>query len=400
VNDSLKKAKLIAKELFILDGNIEDYTVTDLILVLQTADDLYFNENESFLADDQYDVIKQYANRLDGSNPYFIGVGSEVRGGKIELPYQMGSLTQSYEGDVEKWVEKYKLFTEKICISDKLDGVSALAQYANRNFQIAFSRGDGVEGADISRHLRKMKSVPKNVPTATLEAVRGEIIISEDNFKLMCEHSAKVGGRIYKNARNAVAGIMNASSNPDWMYDYIDFVAYEVVNPNFWSKDVQFENLKNYGFKTAPAFIFDGRRLNDDVLVQLVNSRRDSNKYAIDGIVLEVNDADLRRKINPTKDTLNPEFARKYKVASTDNVAIATVVDVHWNVSKTGYLKPRVEIEPVDLVGVTITYATGFNAKFIFDNKVGPGAKVKITRSGDVIPLILEVVVPMPIENM
>ena len=106
---------------------------------------------------------------------------------------------------------------------------------------------------------------------------------------------------------------------------------------------------------------------------------------------------DLRSQINPTRDTLNPEYARKFKVADASNNAIAKVIEVQWNISKNGYLKPRVKIEPVELVGVTVQHATGFNAKFILDNKIGPGAKIRITRSGDVIPFILGVVEPMPI---
>jgi DNA ligase (NAD+) len=89
-------------------------------------------------------------------------------------------------------------------------------------------------------------------------------------------------------------------------------------------------------------------------------------------------------------------YSKKFKVGGEDNTATTIVKDVHWEPSKTAYAKPRVEIEPVDLMGVTITYATGFNAKFIRDNQIGPGARVRITRSGDVIPFIQEVLEPAP----
>ena len=388
----LKKAQSTAVDLFVFSSDISDFEADELINMLRSADDLYFNSGESFLSDAEYDNVKRYVSELDKGNTYVAGIGSEVRGGKIKLPHPMGSLVQSYTGDIEKWVGKYRLETEKITISDKLDGVSGLVCYNKKQFHIAYSRGDGMEGADISRHLRKMKSLPKTVPTDLVEAIRGEIIISEPNFKKLCEHSQRLGGRVYKNARNAVAGIMNSESNPEWVYDYIDFVAYEVVNPNYWSKDVQFENLKNYGFNTAPAFVVDGRRLTDDILVDIVINRKKDSDYALDGIVLEINDADLRRKINPTKDTLNPEFARKYKTASADNIATVTVLDVELNVSKSGYVKPTIIFEPVELMGVTISRCTGFNMKFIYDNRIQPGTKVTIIRAGDVIPFCSAVV--------
>lgn len=391
----LTQAKIFARDVFELDYDIEDADGEDIINALTCADDLYFNDQESFLTDEQYDTLKRIAERLNSSDEYFVGIGSKVRGGKIKLPYKMGSLTQSYEGDVEKWVDKYKLHTEKIIISDKLDGVSALVLYNHKQFQIAYSRGDGFEGADISRHLRKFTSVPNTVSSSNIIAVRGEIIISEENFKKVCDLRIKSrSGEPYKNARNAVAGMMNSSTNPESLYQYLDFIAYELVDPAFMSKDEQLELLKRNGFSTVKAKIYDGGRLNDNSLIDILTDRREHTQYDIDGIVLEINDADLRKKINPSKETLNPEYARKYKIASEDNMAIVNVVNVHWNVSKTGYLKPRVEIEPVDLMGVTITFATGFNTKFIFENRIGPGAKVRITRAGDVIPFITEVIEP------
>ena len=395
---NFKQAQRTALDLFVFESDITDFDVPELVNMLRSADEQYFNESESFLTDEQYDTVKRFVEKIDETNSYFIGVGSATRGGKVALPFQMGSLTQSYEGDVVRWVEKYKLYTEKITISDKLDGVSGLVIYGSGSFQIAYSRGDGSEGADISRHLRKIKTVPKTIPTKIISAVRGEIIISETNFKILCDKGLKSrSGEQYKNSRNAVAGIMNAESNPDWIYDYIDFIAYEVVDPNYWSKDVQFENLKNVGFKTAPAFVVDGGRLTDSNLIDMVNARRLLTDYAIDGIVLEINDADLRRTVNPSKETLNPEYARKYKVASADNTAVTTVIDIELNVSKLGYVKPTIIFEPVDLMGVTISRCTGFNMKFIYENKIQPGTEIRITRSGDVIPFITGVVTPGPL---
>lgn len=392
----LTNAKRLATDIFLLDGDPDDFEAADLIQALKVADDLYFNDQESFITDEQYDFIKRIAEKMDPYNTYFIGVGSEVRGGKVKLPFSMGSLTQSYEGDVEKWVNKYKVQKEKIVISDKMDGVSALILYDNGELQIAYSRGDGTEGADITRHVRRITCVPRTISDTEIKAIRAEIIISEPNFKKLNELGLKSrNGEPYKNARNAIAGLMNAESNPGWVYDYIDVITYEIVSPNFHSKSYQFHILSTVGFKTAPTMVLSGIELTDAKLIEIINTRRAASPFAIDGIVLEIDSETIRKRVNPTKETLNPEYARKYKVASEDNVAIATVVDVHWNVSKTGYLKPRVEIEPVELVGVTVTFATGFNAKFIYENKVGPGAKVRITRSGDVIPYITDVIEPM-----
>lgn len=385
----------IAQDLFVL-GNFEDTDLEQILAALQAADDLYTNEGESFFSDDQYDALKRYAQRLAPSHVYFTGVGSTVRGGKIKLPYKMGSLTQAYQGDVKGWITKHKLDNEDLLVTEKLDGVSVMIVYGDGGkLQIAYSRGDGIEGADITRHISKIESVPVRVAGRAPMVIRAEAIISKVNFKKVQPLVKSRSGQPYKNARNMMAGLMNAETNPGVVYDYIDVVAYEIVSPTGKDKEDQLDNLyEDNAFVIPKNFICKGKQATDHFLTESIQRMRDDSEYEIDGIVIEVNKAALRTKINPTKDTLNPEYARKYKVADENNLAVATVKEVQWNISKDGYLKPRVKIEPVELVGVTVQHATGFNAKFIKDNQIGPGAQIKITRSGDVIPFILEVVKP------
>ncbi len=381
-----------AQKMFVL-GSIEDFNLDEILNVLTSADDLYTNDGESFLDDSQYDTLKQYAQRLAPSHVYFTGVGSTLRGGKVKLPYKMGSLTQAYQGDMAKWVEKYKLEREPVIVSDKLDGVSTLIVYDEKgSLQIAFSRGDGIEGADVTRHISKIHNVPQKVEGKMV--IRAEVIMKEKNFEILRTKVKSQSGRTYKNARNMMAGVMNATKRPDIVYDYVDVVGYEVIVPAGLDKSAQFDLLTENKIQAAAYSIVDGEDLNDNDMTRYLKVRRTNNEYAIDGVVIEIDSAKKRVKVNPSRDTLNPEYARKFKVADESNLAVATVVDVEWNISKDGYLKPRVKVEPIELVGVTIQHATGFNAKFIKENKIGKGAQIKITRSGDVIPFILEVVKP------
>ena len=114
---------------------------------------------------------------------------------------------------------------------------------------------------------------------------------------------------------------------------------------------------------------------------------RKKYEYEIDGII--VTDNKIYKRQNK-----NPEHAFAFKMIISDQVAEAKVVDVIWTPSKNGYLKPRVRIEPVNIGGVNIEYATGFNAKFIESNKIGVGAVIEIIRSGDVIPYIKSITMP------
>lgn len=391
---SIDQCKQFVKEMFVF-GSYEDFPVATIIDLLKAADEAYFNEEEdsTFMEDSQYDALKQYAQRLAPTDVYFTGVGSAIRGGKIKLPYSMGSLNQAYQGDFVRWVQKYDLSNHDVCISHKLDGVSIMAVYGpDGALQIAYSRGDGEQGADITRHISQVHNVPSVINTngQTL-TVRAEAIISPENFKYLQDKVKSRSGKPYKNPRNMMAGLMNASENNDIVYNYIDVIVYQIVGSDDGKID-QLQTISQLGFSVVQYNVYKAGTLNDDVLTQLLNTARSVTKYEIDGIVIEVCDAAKRASMVTSRDTLNPEYAVKFKVADASNYAVATVKGVEWNISKDGYYKPRVQIEPVNLVGVTIQNLTGFNAKFIKDNGIGPGAKIQITRSGDVIPYILGVV--------
>ncbi len=380
-----------AKEMF-EEQSFDMYDVEILVEILTKSDDLYHNDEEPFLPDVQYDFLRQYTERLDPSNVYFTGVGSDVRGGKVKLPYAMGSLDQVQIGEITDWVGNWGLQDELVVMTDKLDGTSAMVIYNKTgDLQIAYSRGNGVEGADIYRHISKLRSVPKKVDSAMV--VRGEVIIEQATFPFLCKEVQRKSGKPYKNPRNAVAGFMNSKTTNEIVYNYIKFVAYQVVGSER-SKQDQLRELEKMGFEVPHSLAVRGKALTDRQLANHLNVRRQASVYEIDGLVLDVDSVTKRSEMNPTRDTLNPAYAIKYKVADAENVAYPTVIGVEYNLSKHGFWKPRVNIEPIELGGVTIEYATGFNAKFILNKGIGPGAVIQITRSGDVIPFIQRVVTP------
>lgn len=395
-------------------GQIELPPAT-IVAILSAASDTYYNEgNEEpsmipvidpetvevigsepynageLLEDAEYDALERLLRSLDPKNAYFLQVGSDVRGGKVPLPFKMGSLDQVYEGETEKWVKQHGHEREEHVISDKLDGTSVALVYDRKgNFNSAFSRGNGIMGADITRHIKKLNCVPKKV-SGPME-LRAEAIIPVSKWPEVKATTLARSGREYKNARNYVAGKMNASESDDVFIDNLHIVVTSVETPVL-GKIASLEMARKEGFLVNYYGVMAGKDLVDPVLTDYLNTRRQESDYELDGIVIDVDDAKIRASLPKTSSSLNPTYARKFKVASADNSAITKVVKVHWRVSKAGYLKPRVEIEPVDLMGVTITYATGFNAAFIRDNKIGAGATIRITRAGDVIPYITEVI--------
>lgn len=378
----------------------DDFSTDNCVTILEEAADLYHNDGESFLSDLEYDTLERRLKDEDPSNTFFFGVGSNVRGGKIPLPFPMGSLDQVYTNEAEKWIGDHNLSKDTIVVSDKLDGVSVMIVYGNKgNLQIAYSRGDGTHGADVSRHISKILSVPKTVNVQGGFVVRAECIISNINFDALKKIGVKTrAGVSYKNARNMIAGLMNAENNPAVVYKYISVVAYEVINSDL-GKEGQLKMLDLNDFLTVNRTHLVGREINDHSLTGILDTSRKNSKFAIDGLVLDVNDLKKRQALNPTRDTLNPAYSKKFKVADDTNIAVATVTGITFNVSKHGYLKPTIHVEPVELVGVTVQNCTGFNAKYICDNEIQPGCKIKITRSGDVIPYCLGITEPGPVDK-
>jgi NAD-dependent DNA ligase len=387
--------------------------INTLIEQLKQYDEAYA-EGDSLVSDKDYDALRRKAEALDPGNSYFANVGSDVRGGKEKLPYTMGSLDQIYDQkELDNWIKTYDLMGKYVVISDKQDGISVMLIYRHGKFEKAYSRGNGMEGADISRHVRGVPSVIKNLSLALGDeayiAIRAELIMPIDTFE------AKYAGT-FKNPRNMVAGCFNRSTTDAAILRDIQCITYQVVahsgivpggdieDADFFPIDTKAHELlllNALGFITTPAATVKADQLSDAVLRKLVEQAKKQSTTELDGVVVTINKYDNLDSQRRSKTTLNPEHSIKYKV-SADGV-ITEVVDVLWELSKSGYFKPRVQIRPVDLSGVTITYATGFNGKFIHDNGIGPGAKVKITRSGDVIPYITETVLAatpkMPLED-
>lgn len=365
---------------------------------LREFDDAYFSGNP-LIEDVQYDKLKEKAQAEFPDHPYFSEVGSPVRGGKITLPYKMGSLNQIYEDDYTKWIEKYSLQSTDIVVTEKLDGMSVLLVYENVNgrllLQNAYSRGNGIEGADITRHIKKMPSTPLSICNEDIKriVVRAEVIINEELFQKKYSEESK-------NSRNMVAGCMNRKSTEAAILKDIDLVTYEIVDIDSTvnNKNTKRENLKllkDLGFLVVNNQTFLSESLNDVKLKELYSSMQSDGSYMLDGIVLTVDGYNDIEKISKSS-SINPEHSVKYKNISDEHIVETEVRDVHWKLSKSGYFKPRVEIVPVELFGTTVTFATGFNGKFIHDNGIGAGAKIKITKAGSVIPYIVEVITKVP----
>lgn len=360
---------------------LKTLSVETIVSLVQKANHEYYNNGTPLLPDQIFDVVKEYLEEICPGHPVLKNIGAAVVDGKkTVLPFYMGSLDKikNDEKVLANWRTKY---TGDCLISDKLDGNSGLMVLRDGTIKL-YTRGDGFKGQDVTHLLSFLKGNinPPTMSNDTTIAVRGEFIISKTDFRKVADKGA--------NARNMVAGLLNAKTPDLNIASLTSFVAYEVIEPCDMTPLEQMKYIENV-LKMPCVYhrIMSQKDINVTTLSEELVKRRTESPYEIDGIVVCHNSVH-KRAISD-----NPEYAFAFKSILTMEKAEVTVMKVEWNMSKDGIYVPVVVFTPVSLDGVIITRAHGFNGKFIKENSIGPGASIVIMRSGAVIPYIVEIVV-------
>jgi NAD-dependent DNA ligase len=380
INKGLKETK---EETYALDYQkgglsfLKTLSQEEIKQMILYAEKTYHNE-ETIYTDNEYDIMVEYYQKK--FNIVLTNVGAPISSkSKVLLPYEMWSMDKIKPDTnaLQEWKKKYTNTStnpSSYLISSKLDGVSGLLCYKNGRINL-YTRGDGKIGQDIS-HLIPYLRLPEltDLTSGQSLVIRGEFIIQKKVFKEKYEKE-------FANPRNFTAGQINRIDPDKEKMKEIDFVCYEVIEPFNLYPSTQLVLLKTYQFKTVFSVTITGEQLSNENLSKLLIELREKSFYEIDGLIC------AHDKVYP-RTSGNPAHAFAFKMVLQEQMAEAKVIDVIWSASKDGYMKPRVQIEPLVLGGVTISYATGFNASFIQKNKIGLGAVISLIRSGDVIPHI------------
>ena len=369
----MKELKIIESIKINPDKILNDLSEKELKKIIDFLSDKYFNESESVISDQLFDYIKEY---YEINFKKKIEIGANLKLNKVKLPYYMGSLdkVKPATGVIEKWVKNYP---GPYVVSYKLDGISALLCKENNKVSM-YTRGNGVEGRDISHCI---KDIGINITKlANGDAIRGELIISKNNFKKIEDKMA--------NARAGVSGIIGTKNPEPKILKLVDFVAYWVLNPELTIIDqLKYIESKDFVPRSVEYKVYE--KLDVEKLSEMLIKGREAYKYVIDGLVIIDNS-----KIYLQEEGSNPNYGFAFKQLLTDQIAEATVIDVIWEITKDKFIKPKVKLNTVELLGSEINYATANNAKFVVDNKLGPGSVVQIIKAGDVIPKIEKILKP------
>ncbi len=368
-------------------GSARNLKLSDLVAILKMASDLYYNKGKSPISDRAFDVLKEELMFRRPDHPFLRQVGAPVRNTsrKVKLPYQLFSLDKVKPHNVEQWLDRHR---GPWVVSDKEDGNSLEITYLDGRLRGIYRRGDRLTGEDVT-HLAPHLDIPMTVNVGGKFAVRAEIAMPVGSFD---KHFASR----FANPRNLVAGALTKRQVHEAI-PHLHTLAYEMIEPRM-KPSASLAKLQKMGFKVVPHKVYT--KLTAAQLEALLKQRHARSKYEIDGLVLEQDQVTKR----PTSGAF-PDYAVAFKVDDEDNAALVQVKSVVWEESKHGALKPRINIPPTKLSGVTVKFATGHNAFFIehgYRKKdegkglpvrpIGPGATIQIIRSGEVIPHVMKVV--------
>jgi len=348
--------------------------------------------NESYrlgkpvISDAKYDQLVEELQMLSPDDELLNKVGHTIadESRKSKLPIEMASMNKIKSiDDINDWCRLKGISkSEYVIITPKFDGLSLCVNEATSE---AWTRGDGEFGQKSNEHYSLIQN-HLNLEEDSFSFTYGEVMMPKQVF--VDKYSAD-----FANPRNLVAGLLNSKEPGDILKD-CQYIKYGAICKRNFSTKQEVINELNKGQQTkVQYYICQISDLDEDLLIELFH--KFSTEFEIDGLIIELNRLDLQSQLGRETSSNNPVWARAFKHPSFEQSAETDIIGISWNISKQGLLKPTLHISPVKLDGVTVSNVTGNNARFVKDLGLGVGAKVVVKRSGMVIPIIADVVIPV-----
>jgi DNA ligase (NAD+) len=366
------------------------------------------------ISDAEYDKLFDELKALEDEHPELVTLASPTqrvgaqpseRFRKVEHLTPMGSLEKVTTGEaLEKWAGdvRKRLGTDEpvaYVTEPKIDGLAVSLIYQEGQLVRGATRGDGLQGEDVTVNLRTIQALPLvlrseggETPPPVVE-VRGEVYMPLSGFRRFTERQVEEGRRAAPNPRNAAAGSVRqldpriTASRPlsVWVYGFGRLDGVEFATQ--WEALAW---LREHGFRTNP---FAERHESVEDVARVCaewERRRIELDYEIDGIVIKVDSLDQQRRLGALHG--RPRWSRAYKWAPM--TAQTKLRKIHIRVGRTGALNPWAQLEPVEVGGVTVSQATLHNEDDINRKEIREGDIVIVQRAGDVIPQVVGPVLP------
>ena len=373
---------------------------------------LYYVLDQPEISDAQYDRLMRDLEKLEGEHPGLRSPNSptqRVGASPLEafeivkhtLP--MLSLANAFDEtearDFDKRVKKFLGSSADIIYvaEPKLDGLAVELVYERGQFVVGSTRGDGVNGENITQNLRTIKTIPlqlirKEIPVPERLEVRGEVIIQLKRFKELNRKREEIGEPVFANPRNAAAGSVRQLDSKITVERPLEIYCYgvgEVRGRTFKTHWETLQTFPKWGLRTN-SNIERCQNINEVLeYYHKMNEKRETLPYEIDGIVIKVDRLDLQTRLGEI--SRSPRWALAFKFQPKQETT--RILNIIVQVGRTGALTPVAVMEPVKVGGVEVSRATLHNQDEIDKKDVRVGDTVVIQRAGDVIPEVVQVVI-------
>jgi DNA ligase (NAD+) len=392
-------------------------SINELRNVLRFHEHRYYVLNDPLISDFEYDQLYKNLKQIEEETPELITpdsptqrVGKSLNKDFVTVPHlvPMLSLENSYNAeDLIEWDKRAKKLLNTAAIEysaePKFDGASISLIYENDFLVRGATRGDGVEGDDVTTNLKQIKSIPLSAKFSDygIERVeiRGEVLMTKQSFKKYNEHLVEQGIAPLANPRNAASGSLRMKDpsvvrkrNLEAILYHASFFSFvnskfKIQNSKLNSHSDSLEMLWQLGFKSP---VKEKKVLSsiEEVIQFFIDfeKKRDELPYEIDGMVIKVNGVELQQRLGST--THHPRWAIAFKFKARQ--ATSVLRNVEFQVGRTGSITPVAKIDPVPIGGVTVTSISLFNPDVVKEKDVRIGDTVLVERAGDVIPYIVK----------
>ena len=389
--------------------------ITDIRAVLRFHENRYYVLNDPLLADYEYDQLYKSLEKIEEEDPTLVTVDSPTqrvaKGLTKDFPVAthlvpMLSLSNSYNSeDLNDFDRKASELTGlkaiEYCVEPKFDGGSISLIYENDMLVRGATRGDGVEGDEVTSNIRQIRSIPLSASFSKYGIqqveIRGEVMINKTNFSRYNEQMISQGLSPLANPRNAAAGTLRIKDPKEVakrnLEAYVYNISYYLLEKGqktpkeLLTHSATLDMLFSLGFRSPQK----EKKVFKDIekvieYASAYESGRDELPYEIDGMVIKINDLGLQEKMGMTSH--HPRWAIAYKFKARQ--ATTRLIDVDYQVGRTGAVTPVAKLEPVAVGGVTVSSISIHNEEYIREKDLRIGDAVLIERAGDVIPQIVK----------
>lgn len=364
----------------------------------------YYVLDNPTISDFEFDMKLKQLQDLEAQHPEFFDVNSPSQrvGGQVTKNFEtvvhehrMYSLENSYskedlldwENRIKKQIDGHVQYTCEL----KYDGASISLTYENGQFIKAVTRGDGVQGDNVTANVRTIKSVPLHLKGdfPPKFEIRGEIVLPFDGFNKMNEERIEIGEEPYRNPRNTASGSLKLQDSTEVAKRPLECLLYNVTgnNLNFSTQFESLEKARQWGFKVPTAAKLANSMDEVFEFIAYWDVHRHDLPYETDGVVIKVNDLNQQEELGFTAKAPRWSMAYKFKTEQVSTMLLS----ISYQVGRTGAITPVANLEPVELAGTTVKRASLHNADQIEKLDIRVGDTVYVEKGGEIIPKIIGV---------